>query len=70
MIEIDTKGNNYINVVMPNGEAIRVSQIMNGWTGGKCLRFSIVDTTNHVRQGPEFPISNVQGVIDALNQLK
>jgi hypothetical protein len=70
MIQKDGSGNDYIEVRMPNGEAVRISQILNGWDGGKCLRISIVQVDNRVRQGPEFPVSNVQGVIDALNKLK
>lgn len=63
MIKTDSSGNNYIEVIMPNGETVRVSKIDQGWTGSTCYRINLVDTNNHVRPGAEFPKDNLQQVL-------
>ncbi len=70
MIKKDSSGNEYMEIVMYNDESVRISCIKQGWTGSKCYRINLVDVNNHVRPGAEFPAENIQGVIDALNQLK
>lgn len=70
MIQAESSGNNYIEVLMPNGETVRISKIDHGWTGGICDRINLADTNNRVRPGAEIPKDILQQGINALNKLK
>lgn len=69
MIKQDGSGNSFIESDLGIDQAVRVSFIDKGWTGGNCIRINLRDENNHVRPGAEFPITNAQEILDAINEL-
>lgn len=70
MIKTDSKGNEYIEKDMFINQFVRITRVKDGWDGGATIRISIKDENGKVRQGPEFPISLADDVINAINTLK
>ncbi len=69
-ITTDGSGNSFIESPLTSvSEAIRISLINPGWTGGECIRINIRDKKNHIRPGAEIPIENIEEVIAAMVRL-
>ena len=66
----DSRGNRYIEFDMTAEERIRVTRIAKAdWAGGPTLRIQKRRKTGNVVQGPEFPTSVSEKLIDALRSL-
>ena len=65
----DSRGNNYAEVDMGNGEQVRVTYIKESWAGKGGVRIQIRDGDGHLRQGPEFPAQISRDVVAAINDL-
>jgi hypothetical protein len=59
----DSKGNFYKELLLDNGEAIRVTYIKDSWNEESGIRIQIKDSSGHLRQGPEIPLSAVGNVV-------
>lgn len=68
-IQQDSRGQNYIEVPMGNGEDVRITHIPNGWNGGPSVRVQIRDDSGRLRQGPDFPEDILSDVIKAMVEL-
>lgn len=68
-IKKDSSSHYYLESLLNNNEAIRITLIKNGWDG-KCFRIQIKELNNHLRPGPEIPEKNLEEVIFALLKLK
>jgi len=62
----DSAGNRYEEIDIPGGEHVRVTYIEHGWADTPSVRVQVRDTSGHLRQGPEIPISSVGGVVGAV----
>jgi hypothetical protein len=69
-INTDGSGNSFIESPLTSvNEAVRISLINPGWTGGECIRINIRDKNNHIRPGAEIPIENIDEVVGAIVRL-
>jgi hypothetical protein len=59
----------YSEVLMNNGEFIRVTFIENGWSDQGAVRIQIQQEDKHLRQGPEIPLENIPELFGAITQI-
>jgi hypothetical protein len=68
MILIDSSNQLYSAIETISGQ-VRVIKIEHGWAGEPCIRMQIQDESNHLRFGPDIPMSCLSKVIEAMKAL-
>ncbi len=65
-IETDSQGNRYIEVPFAApGERIRITHVIESWSGDRGIRIQVRDENGHLRQGPEFEAERIGDVVSA-----
>lgn len=69
MILIDSSNQLYSAIETISGQ-VRVTKIEHGWAGEPCIRVQIQDQFNHLRFGPDIPLSCLSKVVKAMKALR
>lgn len=69
-IQEDSSENPFINIKIESTKAgIRVSEIRDGWAGGKHIRLNIMKENGQLHRGIDLPIESIEQVIAAMVRL-
>ncbi len=68
MYSTDSSNQRYANIETVNGH-VRVTRVEQGWAGEPCIRVQIQDESNHLRLGPDIPLSCLSTVVEAMVEL-
>jgi hypothetical protein len=68
MNSIDSSNQRYTNIETVSGH-VRVTRVEQGWAGEPCIRIQIQDDANHLRFGPDIPLSCLSKVLEAMMAL-